>query len=169
RTSQPELVGVFHAGYSGAAALNVVVSVDQLREELETLHVPKREGGLRAEITAQDRDRLVKELFAEQTHALTFPFGGRIATVRLADPTTLRFSILDDDYPLVVREGVTLVDRGANGFGTLDGIVVAVAAPTQPSADDTVAAARKDPPVQPSSIAPVAPSQTGSGGDRSGR
>ena len=46
---------------------------------------------------------------------------------------------------------------------------VAVAAPTQPSADDTVAAARKDPPVQPSSIAPVAPSQTGSGGDRSGR
>ncbi|TMA22603.1 MAG: serine protease [Deltaproteobacteria bacterium] len=266
RTSQPELVGVFHAGYSDAAALNVVVSVDQLREELETLHVPKREGGLRAEITAQDRDRLVKELFAEQTHALTFPFGGRIATVRLADPTTLRFSILDDDYPLVVREGVTLVDRGANGFGTLDGIVVpvdgapaeaspslldaevrdhfdklydslwhqvlgvvdyrsrlaraqkradafdesqqakmrlrkrngeqkellglclfdadragavaqravatppvAVAAPTQPSADDTVAAARKDPPVQPSSIAPVAPSQTGSGGDRSGR
>ena len=46
---------------------------------------------------------------------------------------------------------------------------VAVAAPTQPSADDTVAAARKDPPVQHSSIAPVAPSQTGSGGDRSGR
>src|SRR3989440_7008420 len=103
RTSAPELVGVFHAGYSDAAALNVVVSIDQLREELETLRVPKRAGGLHAEITAQDRDRLVKELFAEQSHSITFPYGGRIATLRLADPTTLRFSILDDDYPLVVK------------------------------------------------------------------
>jgi len=126
RTSAPELVGVFHAGYTDAAALNVVVSIDQLREELETLRVPKRGGGLHAEITAQDRDRLVKELFAEQSHSVTFPYGGRIATVRLADPTTLRFSILEDDYPLVVNEGVTLVDRGVNGFGTLDGIVVHV-------------------------------------------
>jgi serine protease Do len=126
RTSAPELVGVFHAGYSDAAALNVVVSVDQLREELETLRVPKRGPGLHSEITAQDRDRLVKELFAEQSHSLTFPYGGRIATVRLADPTTIRFSILDEDYPLIVREGVTLVDRGQNGFGTLDGIVVHV-------------------------------------------
>src|SRR5207237_1829959 len=126
RTSAPELVGVFHAGYSDAAALNVVVSSDQLREELATRRVPKRAGGLHAEITAQDRDRLVKELFAEQSHSITFPYGGRIATVRLADPTTLRFSILDDDYPLVVKEGVTLVDRGVNGFGTLDGIVVHV-------------------------------------------
>jgi len=126
RTSAPELVGVFHAGYSDAAALNVVVSIDQLREELETLRVPKRGSGLHPEITAQDRDRVVKELFADQTHTLTFPFGNRIATVRLADPSTLRFSILDDDYPLVVKEGVTLVDRGMNGFGTLDGIVVNV-------------------------------------------
>src|SRR4051812_14935474 len=126
RTSAPELVGVFYAGYSDAAALNVVVSIDQLREELETLRVPKRAGGLHAEITGQDRDRLVKELFAEQSHSFTFPYGGRIATVRLADPSMLRFSILDDDYPLVVKEGVTLVDRGVNGFGTLDGIVVNV-------------------------------------------
>jgi len=266
RTSAPELVGVFHAGYSDAAALNVVVSIDQLREELETLRVPKRGGGLHSEITAQDRDRVVKELFADQTHTLTFPFGNRIATVRLADPSTLRFSILDDDYPLVVKEGVTLVDRGMNGFGTLDGIVVNVdgvpaeAAPAlleaeirdhfdklydslwhqvlgvvdyrarlaraQKSADafaeaqqakmrlrkrngeqkellglclfdadragavaqravampptavagtpqsppaaeaEPVTAARRDPPVQASSIAPVAPAPTGSGGDR---
>jgi hypothetical protein len=91
---------------------------------------------LHSEITAQDRDRLVKELFAEQSHSLTFPYGGRIATLRLADPTTLRFSILDDDYPLVMKEGVTLVDRGQNGFGTLDGIVVhvdGVAAEASPS------------------------------------
>jgi hypothetical protein len=124
RTSEPELVGVFHAGYADAAALNVVVSVDQLREELETLRVPKREAGLHTEVTAQDRDRLVKELFAEQSHAVTFPYGARAATVQLADPTTLRFAILDEDYPLLAKEALTLVDRGQTGFGTLDGVVV---------------------------------------------
>ncbi len=58
RTSEPELVGVYHAGYTDAAALNAVVAIDQLRDELDTLKVPKRDSsGLHGEITAQDRDR----------------------------------------------------------------------------------------------------------------
>jgi len=126
RTSEPELVGVFHAGYTEAAALNVVVGIDQLRGELETLRVPKREGGVHAEVTALDRDRLVKELFAVEAHALTFPFGGRAATVQLVDPGTLRFALLDEDFPMVARESVALVDRAQNGFGTLDSVVVQV-------------------------------------------
>ena len=126
RTSQPELVGIYHAGYTDAAALNAVVAVDQLREELETLKVPKRDPAALNDITAQDRDRLVKQLFSETTRSLTFPFGGRSVTATLVDPQTLRFSILDEDYPLSTRETMALVDRGHNGFGTLDGIVVAV-------------------------------------------
>ena len=126
RTSEPELVGVFHAGYADAAALNVVVGIDQLREELDTLRVRRRDGGLRAEITAQDRDRLVKELFGEQSHALTFPFGGRAVLAQLADPATLRFAVLDDDFPMVTREAVALVDRSQSGFGTLDTVIALV-------------------------------------------
>ena len=126
RTSEPELVGVFHAGYAEAAALNVVVGIDQLREELDTLRVPRRDGGLRSEITAQDRDRVVKELFAEQSRTLIFPFGGRAVLAQLADPGTLRFAVLDDDYPMVTREALALVDRSQSGFGTLDTIVVLV-------------------------------------------
>ena len=126
RTSEPELVGVFHAGYADAAALNVVVGIDQLREELDTLKVPRRDGGLRSEITAQDRDKVVKELFAEQARALTFPFGGRAVLAQLADPGTLRFAVLDDDYPMVTREALALVDRSQSGFGTLDTVVVLV-------------------------------------------
>jgi serine protease Do len=125
-TSQPELVGVFHAGYTDAAALNVVVAVDQLREELETLRVPKRDTGLHPEITAQDRDRIVKLLFADKAHEITFPFGGRAAVASLVDPTALRIDVLDDDFPLLAREALSLVDRGQNGFGTLDGIVVRI-------------------------------------------
>jgi serine protease Do len=127
RTSEPELVGVYHAGYTDAAALNVVVAIDQLKDELDTLKVPKRDAaGARGEITAVDRDKLVKQLFAEPTHSLTFPFGGRSVVATLVDPQTLRFSILDDDFPLVVQESMALVDHGHNGFGTLDEVEVSV-------------------------------------------
>jgi serine protease Do len=127
RSSEPELVGIYHAGYTDAAALNAVVAVDQLREELDTLKVPKHDpGAAHNEITAQDRDRLVKQLFAEATRSLTFPFGGRSVVVALNDPQTIRFSILDEDYPLSSKETMALIDRGANGFGTLDSVVVPV-------------------------------------------
>jgi serine protease Do len=127
RTSELELVGVYHAGYTDAAALNVVVAVDQLRDELDTFKVPKRDPpGVRSEITAADRDRLVNQLFAEPTKSLTFPFGGRSVVATLVDPQTLRFSILDDDFPLVVQESMALLDHAGNGFGTLDAVDVSV-------------------------------------------
>src|SRR6266540_6451614 len=34
-TGEPELVGVYHAGYRGAQGLNVVVAIDQLRPVLD--------------------------------------------------------------------------------------------------------------------------------------
>src|SRR3954468_1862430 len=115
-TGEPELVGVYHAGYTDAAALNAVVAIDQLREELDTLKVPKRDpaGAHGDAVTAQDRDRVVKQLFTDATRSLTFPFGGRSVVATLVDPQTLRFSILDDDYPLSSRETIALLDRGAN-------------------------------------------------------
>ena len=127
RTSEPELVGVYHAGYTDAAALNAVVAIDQLRDELDTLHVPKRDpAGLHGEITASDHDRVVKQLFSEPTRSITFPFAGRSVVATLIDPQTLRFGILDDDFPLVTQESMALIDHGHNGFGTLDGIAVSV-------------------------------------------
>ena len=125
RSAEPELVGVYHAGYTDAAALNAVVAIDQLRDELDTLHVPKRDpAGLHNEITASDHDRVVKQLFSEPTKSITFPFAGRSVVATLVDPQTLRFGILDDDFPLVVNESMALIDRAHNGFGTLDGIAV---------------------------------------------
>lgn len=127
RTGEPELVGVYHAGYTDAAALNAVVGIDQLRDELETLKVPRRDpAGPHSDLTAPDRDRLIKQLFAEATHSLTFPFAGRSVVATLVDPHTLRFSVLDDDYPLVTQESMALIDRNHNGFGTLDAVAVRV-------------------------------------------
>src|SRR3954463_7178716 len=121
RTAEPELVGIYHAGYTDAAALNAVVAIDQLRDELDTLKVPRRDpAGAHNEITAQDRDKLVQQLFTDPTRSITFPFGGRSVIATLSDPQTLRFSVLDDDYPLITQESIALVDRNHNGFGTLD-------------------------------------------------
>jgi V8-like Glu-specific endopeptidase len=122
RTGEPELVGVYHAGFTDAAALNVVVGIDQLREELETFKVPHRDAALMNEITAADRDRVVQELFADQTHKLIFPYGARTVQAELTDPETLRFAVLDEDFPLATREALALVDRARNGFGTLDAV-----------------------------------------------
>jgi len=121
RTGEPELVGVFHAGYTDAAALNVVVAIDQLKEELETFKVPKRDPpGLRADLTAADRDRMVQVLFAEPSHSLNIPFAGRTVRVQLVDADTLRFSVLTEDYPLLVQEAMAVIDRSRSGFGILD-------------------------------------------------
>ena len=69
KSGEPELVGIYHAGYSEAQALNAVVAIDQLREAMETLRPSKRARAGKAEVTGADRDRLVRELFAEPTHA----------------------------------------------------------------------------------------------------
>src|SRR4029079_15355984 len=98
--------------------LNAVVAIDQLREELDTLKVHKRDPAAH-EITALDRDKLVQQLFTETPRSLPSPFGGRSVTVALVDPQTIRFSILDDDYPLSTQETMALLDRGQNGFGQL--------------------------------------------------
>lgn len=126
RSAQPELVGVYHAAYTDAAALNAVVAIDQLREELETLKVVKREAAGVHDLTAQDRERFMKRLFEEPTRSLTFPFAGRSVVATLADPHTLRFGILDDDFPLTVHESMALIDRVQNGLGSLDAVAVAV-------------------------------------------
>ena len=122
-TGEPELVGVFHAGYTDATALNVVVAIDQLKEELETLKVVKRDlAGARLEITAADRDTLIEELLEAPAHQLIIPFGGRAVEVVLGEPTTLRFSILEEEYPLGLQETMALIDHSASGFGTLDAV-----------------------------------------------
>ena len=120
RTGEPELVGVFHAGYADAAALNVVVAIDQLREELETFKVPKRDpAGLGTDLTAADRDRMIRALAADPSHSIVIPFAGHAVRVKLVDAETLRFSILSDDYPLSVEETLAVIDRSTSGFGTL--------------------------------------------------
>jgi serine protease Do len=108
RTGELELVGIYHAGYKDAQALNVVVSVDQLRRALETLQTRPREQA----DDPVDRKALVARLRASPG-AFVMPFGDRTVRVDVTGDT-VRFGLLDAEYPLTTSVQVGVVDRGGD-------------------------------------------------------
>ena len=107
RTGEPELVGIYHAGYKNAQSLNVVVGVDQLLGPLGKLEPSRSQ--VRAPL---DRPALLARL--QTLHApLIMPFGDRAVRVE-ADGGAVRFALLDADYPLTSTVELTLVVRGAS-------------------------------------------------------
>lgn len=105
RTGELELVGIYHAGYKDAQALNVVVSVDQLRDALETLKPTHREPA----------DHLDRGALLARVRALPAPFVMPFAdrAVRLdVDAGAVRFALLDGEFPLSWAVEAALVSRG---------------------------------------------------------
>ncbi|HET7824882.1 MAG TPA: serine protease [Anaeromyxobacter sp.] len=110
-TGEPELVGIYHAGYRGAQGLNVVVAIDGLRRVLEDLVAPARPAASRV---AGAEPREAKAALA--SGPVVMPFGGR--TVRVErEGDAVRFGVLDPSFPLSNRVEVSIVDRGAPASG----------------------------------------------------
>jgi serine protease Do len=110
RTRDLELVGVYHAGYKGHGALNVVVGIDQLREFMrKKRRVPRAispEGGSGAPGVAE-RTRL-KDALAGGALPL-FDFGGLVVRAEPADGTLL-YHVYGRQFPLDDRPVVVLED-----------------------------------------------------------
>ncbi len=105
-TGEPEVVGIYHAGYRGAQGLNVVVAVDQLRGVLDELR-PSRHAAAGAEPPpdpAEARAALARG-------ALVMPFGNRAIRVE-REGSAVRFSVLDQAFPLSARVDFSIVDHG---------------------------------------------------------
>src|SRR5262249_10111871 len=74
RTGQLELVGVYHAGYTGGSALNLVVGIDQIRDlmfDLKRSSHPHTEGAVALDLSA-------RALFVDRVRAAQvafFPLG----------------------------------------------------------------------------------------------
>ncbi len=109
RTGELELVGIYHAGYRDAQALNVVVSVDQVRDLLEDPWAPRRH--VHAEEAAPDRSALAAALVT--SGPLVMPFGDRAAEAR-ADGDAVRFSVFEADWPLGARVHLALRSGGTS-------------------------------------------------------
>jgi serine protease Do len=119
KTRQMELVGIYHAGYKGHGALNVVVGIDQLTE---FMHKKKR---VPRTLTADapgapalpDRAR-VKEALAGGTLPL-FDFGGLFMHAEFAGDTLL-YQIFSRQFPLDDRRVIVIEDKPKDGaFGEL--------------------------------------------------
>jgi serine protease Do len=128
KSRQMELVGIYHAGYKGHGALNVVVGIDQL---VEFMHKKKRvpraiaDSGAPGAPAAADRARL-KEALASGTLPL-FDFGGLFMQAEVADDVIL-YQIYSRQFPLDDRRVVVIEDKppqdrsddkNASAFGTL--------------------------------------------------
>ena len=110
-TGEPEVVGVYHAGYRNAQGLNVVIALDQLRGVLDELRAPPPRLA-----TPDPAGDPAEARAAVAKGPVLFPFGGRaIRAERRGDAT--RFSVLDSSFPLSARVELTVVDRGASADG----------------------------------------------------
>jgi hypothetical protein len=110
-TGEPEIVGVYHAGYRNAQGLNVVIAMDQLRGVLEELKAPVRP----VSVAEPDPDPAEARAALDQGPVL-FPFGGRaVRAERLGE--AVRFSVLDLAFPLSNRVELSILDRGAPAAG----------------------------------------------------
>jgi len=118
KTGELELVGIFHAAYSGGSALNVVVGVDQVRDLMATL---KRTPKARPDVLSLDaasRTRLAEEVRGGEQY---FPFGPLTATVHVRPDGALVFAVYPHDFPLSVQPLVVFEDLAPGdptGFGT---------------------------------------------------
>jgi serine protease Do len=111
-TGEPEVVGIYHAGYRGAQGLNVVLAMDGLRDVLDRLTAPARtapSARVPAANPAESRAALARG-------PLVIPFGGRAVRVE-REGDAVRFALLDAAFPLSARVEVSVVDRGAPAEG----------------------------------------------------
>jgi serine protease Do len=129
-TGEYELVGVFHAGYTGGSAMNVVVGIDQIREMMTTLkRVPRSH---REDIVLDGTSRAAVQAALGSALEMFFPFGPAVALVRSGPDRSLYFAVFAKDFPfnpdpvLVIEDvpgsGGAFGDPGRIWFGSTRGL-----------------------------------------------
>ena len=108
-TGEYELVGIYHAGYSEGAALNVVVGIDQVRDLMSTLKRTTRD---RAD-SVVPVDGSARELVtAELTKGgdTFFPSGAQVGAARRIGDGALLIALYPKDFPANGEPSVVMED-----------------------------------------------------------
>jgi hypothetical protein len=109
KTGELQLVGMYHAGYKGHSALNVVVGIDQLREFMtKKRRVPRASPEGTPAMSAAERKRLRDSLGAGALPL--FEFGGLYVMAELSGETLL-YHVYGREFPLDDRRLAVLEDR----------------------------------------------------------
>jgi serine protease Do len=109
KTGELQLVGMYHAGYKGHSALNVVVGIDQVREFMsKKRRVPRASPEGSPAMSATERKRLRESLAAGGLPL--FEFGG-LHVLTEASGDLLLYHIYGREFPLDDRRTAVLEDR----------------------------------------------------------
>ena len=111
RSRDMELVGVYHAGYKGHGALNVVVGIDQLVEFMrKKKRIPRAiaADGSPGPLGPADRER-VKETLGSGTLPM-FDLGGLVVRAEATDSGALLYHVYGRQFPLDDRRVAVLED-----------------------------------------------------------
>jgi serine protease Do len=111
RSRDMELVGVYHAGYKGHGALNVVVGIDQLAEFMrKKKRIPRAiaSEGSPGSLGPVDRER-VKETLGSGTLPM-FDLGGLVVRAEATDSGALLYHVYGRQFPLDDRRVAVLED-----------------------------------------------------------
>ncbi|HXU06798.1 MAG TPA: serine protease [Polyangia bacterium] len=123
-TGEYELVGIYHAGYSEGAALNVVVGIDQVRDLMATLKRTTHDHAESA-VTLDGTARALVSRELAKGGDLFFPVGAQVAVARGAPAGALLLALFSKDFPAngepsLVFEDLPAPDAAA--FGTLGSV-----------------------------------------------
>ncbi len=114
QTGELELVGIFHAAYTHASALNLVVGIDQVRGLLDTLKLPPRPAS--APAAALDAAARGAAVTALRTSAgVYFPFGTATAFAAARADGALVYALSGRDFPVRPQPVVLLEDLPGGG------------------------------------------------------
>ncbi len=124
-TGSLELVGLYHAGYRGSPALNVVVGIDQLHDLMENFRRSKAP-------SPDGHDALGPETHGTIVAALQrsgmlpfFNIGDRIARARLVPDSRIAYDIFAVDFPSNDAVEITLEEAPDPSGGALESVTMA--------------------------------------------
>ena len=122
KTGELELVGIFHARYRNASALNVVVAIDQVRDLMSTLkRSPHPDGSVEPDGTARAR---LADAVRHDADPPFFEIGANTASIAVRDDGALVYSLYASDFPrtpqpVLVLEDLPPAAGDARAFGRL--------------------------------------------------
>jgi serine protease Do len=112
-TGEYELVGIFHAGYTGGSALNVVVGIDQVRDLMTTLKRSSHDPSAVADAPPAAARAPLETALATDAE-IFFPLGSQVAAVRGRPGHTLLFVVYSKDFPRSAAPALVVEDLLGN-------------------------------------------------------
>ena len=121
KTGEFELVGIYHATYSGGSGLNLVVAIDQVRDLMATLQRSPRKRTVNLGVLDGAARTQLLSLSSASLHPF-FPLGALTAEIRPRADGHLFFEVFSRDFPTRVNPLLVLEDLPSPLTGVFGGV-----------------------------------------------